>query len=269
MGDLTFGMRLLRNQRAYATLTVLTIAIGIGISTTLFSVANGVLRTEGTARANAEPDAGPVAMALFGARGPIHVTAVDAREAVTAEVRPAILIMLAAAVLLFATAVANVANLQVARSTARHRELTIRAAIGASGWHLARQLLDENALLGTLGGASGVLLAAVLHRALPALVPVGFPRVDAITLDGTVLLFALALTVITSLACGILPLVQLHRLDLVRSLAEGGLASSGPRQRQPHRVDPPGHRRQPGRRDVCAAGGRHPAGAEFPGARAR
>jgi len=64
-------------------------------------------------------------MALFGARGPIQVTAVDARAAVTADVRPAILIMLAAAFLLFATAVANVANPQVARSTARHRELTI------------------------------------------------------------------------------------------------------------------------------------------------
>ncbi len=183
---------------------------------------------EGTARANAAPDAGPVAMALFGARGPIQVTAVDAREAVTADVRPAILIMLAAAVLLFATAVANVANLQVARSTARHRELTIRAAIGASTGRLARQLLVENAILGTLGGASGVLLAAVLHRALPTLVPVGFPRVDAIALDGTVLLFALTLTVITSLACGILPLVQLRRLELARAMAEGGLASSGP-----------------------------------------
>ena len=182
---------------------------------------------EGTARANAAPDAGPVAMALFGARGPIQVTAVDAREAVTADVRPAILIMLAAAVLLFATAVANVANLQVARSTARHRELTIRTAIGASTSHLARQLLVENAILGTLGGVAGLLLAAVLHRALPLLVPIGFPRVDAIAVDGSVLLFALVLTVTTSLACGILPLLQLRRLELVRTLADGGLASSG------------------------------------------
>ena len=183
---------------------------------------------EGTARANAVPDAGPVAMALFGARGPIQITAVDARSAVTADVRPANLIMLAAAVLLFVTAVANVANLQVARSTARHRELTIRSAIGASSSRLARQLLIENAILGTLGGVSGLLLAAGLHRALPFLVPLGFPRVDAIAVDASVLLFAVALTVVTSLACGVLPLLQLRRLDLVRALAEGGLASSGP-----------------------------------------
>lgn len=183
---------------------------------------------EGTARANAATDAGPVAMALFGARGPIQVTAVAAREALTADVRPAILIMLAAAVLLFATAVANVANLQAARSTARHRELTIRSAIGASTSHLARQLLIENAILGMLGGVSGLLLTAGLHRVLPFLVPTGFPRVDAIAVDGPVLLFALVLTLVTSLACGVLPLLQLRRLDLVRALAEGGLASSGP-----------------------------------------
>ena len=73
-----------------------------------------------------------------------------------------------------------------------------------------------------------MLLVAVLHRALPSLVPVGFPRVDAIAVDGPVLLFALVLTVVTSLACGILPLLQLRRLELVRALAEGGLASSGP-----------------------------------------
>jgi putative ABC transport system permease protein len=183
---------------------------------------------EGTARANAATDAGPVAMALFGARGPIHVTAVPARDAVTADIRPAILIMLAAAVLLFATAVANVANLQAARATARHRELTIRSAIGASTLRLARQLLIENAILGMLGGLAGLLFAAGLHRALPFLVPSGFPRVDAIAVDAPVLLFALVLTVITSLACGVLPLLQLRRLDLVRALAEGGLASSGP-----------------------------------------
>jgi len=93
---------------------------------------------------------------------------------------------------------------------------------------LARQLLTENAILGALGGVAGVLLAAVLHRALPSLLPVGFPRVAAIAVDGPVLLVAPVLTVATSLACGILPLLQLRRLELVRALAEGGLASSGP-----------------------------------------
>lgn len=166
-------------------------------------------------------------MALFGARSPILVTAVDARAAVTADVRPAVLIMLAATVLLFATAVANVANLQVARSIARHRELTIRAAIGASLSRLARQLLIENTILGRLGGVAGLLVAAGVHAALPSLAPVGLPRVDAIAMDGTVLLFGLVLTVVTSIACGVLPLLQLRGLELVRALAEGGLASGG------------------------------------------
>ena len=106
---------------------------------------------EGTARAIAAPDAGPVAMSLFGAREPIQITVTDAKEAAAADVRPAIVILLIASVLLFATAIANVANMQLARATARHRELTIRAALGAGTGRLARQLLIENAIVGVIG----------------------------------------------------------------------------------------------------------------------
>ena len=108
---------------------------------------------EGTARAIAAPDAGPVAMALFGAREPIQITVTDAMEAAAADVRPAIVILLIASALLFVTAIANVANMQLARATVRHRELTIRAALGAGTGRLARQLLIENAIVGVLGSA--------------------------------------------------------------------------------------------------------------------
>lgn len=92
---------------------------------------------EGTARATAAPDAGPVAMALFGAKEPIQVTVADITDAVTADVRPAILILLIASGLLFVTAIANVANMQLARAMARQRELTIRAALGAGSGRVA------------------------------------------------------------------------------------------------------------------------------------
>ncbi|MDO8681016.1 MAG: ABC transporter permease [Acidobacteriota bacterium] len=182
---------------------------------------------EGTARALAAPDAGPMAMALFGARDPIQVAAVDAKAAATAEVRPAILILLAAAGLLFVTAIANVANLQLARTAARHREFTIRAALGAGTSRLARQLLLENVIVGAIGGGAGLLLAATLHAMLPSILPQGFPRADAIAIDRIVLLFSVVLAGMTSVLCGVLPLMQVRRLDLARSLSEGGISSVG------------------------------------------
>ncbi|HJU44279.1 MAG TPA: ADOP family duplicated permease, partial [Vicinamibacterales bacterium] len=182
---------------------------------------------EGTARAVAAPDAGPVGLALFGAREPIHVSVRDAKEAATAEVRPAILLLLVAAALLFATAIANVANMQLARATVRHRELTIRAALGAGTSRLARQLLIENAIVGVIGGVAGLLLTITLHSALPSLLPAGFPRADAIAVDARVLALTFVLSAITAVACGVLPLLHARRLEIARSLGDGSAASTG------------------------------------------
>jgi putative ABC transport system permease protein len=182
---------------------------------------------EGTARAIAAPDAGPVAMALFGAKEPIQITVEDAMTAAAADVRPAIIILLIASVLLFATAIANVANMQLARATARHRELTIRAALGAGTGRLARQLLIENAIVGVLGSGAGLALTLALHAALPSLLPAGFPRVDAIEIDARVLLFTLLLSAITTIVCGALPLLHARRLEIARSLGDGSAGSAG------------------------------------------
>lgn len=186
---------------------------------------------EGTARAVAAPDAGPVAMALFGAREPIQITVTDATSAAAGDVRPAIVILLMASVLLFTTAIANVANMQLARATARHRELTIRAALGAGTSRLARQLLIENAIVGVLGSLAGLVLTAALHAALPSLLPAGFPRVDAIEIDIRVLLFTLLLSAITTLVCGVLPLLHVRRLEIARSLGDGSAPSGTGRGR--------------------------------------
>ncbi len=182
---------------------------------------------EGTARARAGADAGPIAMSLFGARDPIQITVQDARAKLTEEVRPAIVILLMASLLLFVTAIANVANMQLARATARQRELTIRAALGAGTTRLARQLLIENAVLGTIGAIGGLLATTAFHRALPAVLPADFPRVDAIAVDGRVLLVTLLLSVIAAVACGVLPLLYARRLQIAQALSETALASAG------------------------------------------
>ncbi len=182
---------------------------------------------EGTARAIAAPDAGGVGMALFGAKEPIQISVRDAKEAATAEVRPAILVLLIASALLFITAIANVANMQLARATARHRELTIRAALGAGTSRLARQLLIENVITGFAGGVAGLLLALGLHAALPVMLPAGFPRLDAIAIEARVLSLTFVLAVITSVVCGVLPLWHVRHLDLTRSLSDSSAASAG------------------------------------------
>ena len=151
---------------------------------------------EGTARAIAAPDAGPVAMALFGAREPIQITVTDAMEAAAADVRPAIVILLIASVLLFVTAIANVANMQLARATARHRELTIRAALGAGTGRLARQLLIENALDRRASAARWV--CCWRWRCTPRCrrcCPPDSRASTRLTIDGRVLLLTLLLSV--------------------------------------------------------------------------
>ena len=202
------------------------------IFTALARLKPGVTIAQATAEANARaiaaPDPGLVAMSLFGAKEPVQMRLVDANEAATAEVRPAIVILMIASALLFATAIANVANMQLARAAARRRELTIRAALGAGTARLSRQLLIENAIIGIAGTAIGVGVAASLHRVLPAVLPAGFPRADESAIDARVLTFAALLALIAAVAAGVLPVLQARRLDLARALSDGSLASAGP-----------------------------------------
>src|SRR5436190_1394424 len=182
---------------------------------------------EGTARARSAPDPGMTAVALFGGNGPAEIRAVPAVDQMTADVRPALLVLLAAVVLLLVTATANVASLQLARAGVRRRELAIRAAIGAGAGQLTRQLIVENALLGIAGGAAGIALAVAMHRALPTLLPSDFPRVDAIGVDWRVLLFAAGIALTASVVCGLAPSGHARRIDLVEALAEDGSAPVG------------------------------------------
>src|SRR5262249_24798091 len=182
---------------------------------------------EGTARGRTVPDPGVVAMAVFGSNGPVTVTVTPMLDALTKDVRPAILILFAAGALLLAAATANVASLQLARATGRRRELAIRSALGAARGRLARQTLVENVLLGMLGGAAGLGLAALMHRALPSILPAGFPRLDDLAFDWRIQAFAAGVSIAAGLGCGLLPALQVAKTDLVPALAEDATAPAG------------------------------------------
>jgi putative ABC transport system permease protein len=183
--------------------------------------------TEGTTRGRTLPNTSPVTMAVFGSNGPVEVTVVPLLDALTGDVKPAILLMLAAVGLLLVVATANVANLQLARAAVRRRELAIRSALGAGSGRLARQCLIENLLLGLLGGGAGLALAAVLHAALPSLLPADFPRLADVAFDARVQLFTMAVALVTGVGFGLLPAIQASRENLVPALTDDALAPVG------------------------------------------
>ncbi|HEY1337536.1 MAG TPA: ABC transporter permease [Bryobacteraceae bacterium] len=140
-----------------------------------------------------------------------------------------LLYTLAAAVgLLLLIACGNVANMLLARSTARDREIAIRAALGASAWRVVRQLLIESLILSLGGAALGALLAWGGIKALVNFIPVGtIPQEAVISLDVPVLIFSLALAIGTSLLFGLAPALQLARRNLVEPLKDSGRGVSG------------------------------------------
>jgi len=182
---------------------------------------------EATARARGGPSPGLAAVAMFGSAAPADVSVVPALDALTADVRPALSVFFVAVALLLITATANVASLHLARATVRRREIAIRSALGAGGARLARQLLVESLVLGLAGGVIGLALAGALHRALPSVLPADFPRLDDVVIDVRVMAFALGLSLLTSVAFGLWPALQVRRLNLVQGLTEDGLAPVG------------------------------------------
>ena len=150
------------------------------------------------------------------------LTLVPAPLEVFGDVRPALLVLLLAVGAVLLIACANVANLLLARSEGRQKELALRLALGAGRHRIVRQLLTESMLLALVGGVAGVALAYGLTQALVALDPLKIPRVQDIALDGRVLAFTAAVSLVTGLLFGIAPALQSARTDLQSVLKEGG-----------------------------------------------
>ncbi len=144
----------------------------------------------------------------------------------TTDVRPALVVLLAAAGCVLLIACVNVANLLLARATSREKEMGIRAALGASRARIFRQLLTESALLSLGGGAAGMLLAVWGTAGLAALLPQNFPRADEIGPDLRVLAFTALVSLFTGLLFGLAPAWRVSRPDVVSALNESARGSS-------------------------------------------
>jgi predicted permease len=148
------------------------------------------------------------------------------REAWLGDVRPALMVLLAAVGSVLLIACVNLANLLLARSAGRQKEIAIRSAIGANRARLLRQFITESVLLSLIGGGFGLTLASLALRILPLTVDI-LPRADQIRLDGWVLLFTLAVSSLTGILFGLMPAFQNSRPGGVNeSLKEGGRNTS-------------------------------------------
>jgi predicted permease len=152
----------------------------------------------------------------------LTIRIVPFRHFVVGKVKPALLILLCAVGAVLLIACANIANMLLARTTTRGREIAMRIALGAERSRVARQLMTESALLGLLGGVAGLLFAACCVRASFPLLPVDVTRINPIHFGGPVFGFALLLSLLATLAFGLAPALLAGPSNLQKSLREGG-----------------------------------------------
>jgi predicted permease len=148
-------------------------------------------------------------------------------DSVVGDVRRAVLVLLGSVAIVLLIACANIAHLMLTRATSRQKEVAVRTALGANWRRLVRQLLTESLLLGLLGGAVGLLIAKAALFVVRTINPGNIPRLDAITLDGTVLAFTFVISILTGLLFGLVPAIRAARIDLNTSLRAGGRNTQG------------------------------------------
>jgi predicted permease len=161
----------------------------------------------------------------------IKATIITLKDEMVGEMRPVLLLLLGAVGFVLMIACGNVANLLLARSTARQREISIRVALGAGQARIIRQLLTESVLLALIGGALGLVLAKWGTAAAIAIIPQTMPRAREIGIDLRVLLFTLGISIVTGVVFGLVPALKTSGANVGETLKDTGRTISGYRSR--------------------------------------
>jgi len=147
------------------------------------------------------------------------------QDALVGSVRPQLLVLMAAVVLVVLIASVNIANLLLARASGRQREMALRVALGAGRFRMVRQMLTESLVLSSISGVAGVLAAKLTLSFIIHFVPASVPRLAEVGVDRTVLLFALLISIFTGILFGLAPAFQAMKADMTAAIREGAQGS--------------------------------------------
>jgi len=159
--------------------------------------------------------------------GGLTFSIVPLLEQVVGNVRRSLWVLLGSVSFVLLIACANVANLMLSRAVARQQEIAVRTALGATRWHIIRQLLTESLLISLCGGALGIFISLVAVRWMHILGTKSIPRLHDVSIDGRVLLFTLLLSVFSGILFGLVPALRVSRLDLNSTLKDASRGSAG------------------------------------------